>query len=177
MHYTYLFYGYSTSDLQIYISLIFILYIHFLLMLHILSPIPIIYQILLWYGGGIRSFKPIFLPSLFFCTVNQNFLNILKKNPGQEQEIKISRITDQRKKRKKFHRPEGKKERKDQPRLTPWKSLIKGCVVSGQKKTEKTFRECCNATITKVLNTKQWSQLYIFRDLLYIYIYIYIYIS
>ena len=39
-----------------------------------------------------------------------------QKNPGQEQEIKISRITVQRKKKKVFW---GKKERKDQPHPTP----------------------------------------------------------
>ena len=39
-----------------------------------------------------------------------------QKNPGQEQEKKISRITVQRKKKKVFW---GKKERKDQPRPTP----------------------------------------------------------
>ena len=39
-----------------------------------------------------------------------------QKTPGQEQEIKISRITVQRKKKKVFW---GKKERKDQPHPTP----------------------------------------------------------
>ena len=38
-----------------------------------------------------------------------------KKNPGQEQEKKVSRITAQGKKKKIL----GQKERKDQPRLTP----------------------------------------------------------
>ena len=52
----------------------------------------------------------------------------------------------------------GKKERKDQPRPSPWKK-IKGYLVSGQKKTKKPSCEFCNATITKVLNIKQWSQL------------------
>ena len=45
----------------------------------------------------------------------------------------------------------GQKERKGQPRPTPWKKSRDTQSV-GQKKT-KTFRESCNATITKVLNT------------------------
>ena len=46
----------------------------------------------------------------------------------------------------------GQKERKGQPRQTPWKKSRDTQSV-GQKKT-KTFRESCNATITKVLNTR-----------------------
>ena len=46
----------------------------------------------------------------------------------------------------------GQKERKGQPRPTPWKKSRDTQSV-GQKKT-KTFRESCNATITKVLNTR-----------------------
>ena len=55
------------------------------------------------------------------------------------------------------HRPEekekiiGQKERKGQPRQTPWKKSRYTQSV-GQKKT-KTFRESCNATITRVLKS------------------------
>ena len=56
-----------------------------------------------------------------------------KKNPGQEQEIKVSRITAQGRKKKNL----GQKERKGQPRPTPWKKNPKGYAVSGQKKTKK----------------------------------------
>ena len=55
------------------------------------------------------------------------------------------------------HRPGEKekiicqKERKGQPRPTPWKKSRDTQSV-GQKQT-KTFRESCNATITRVLNT------------------------
>ena len=45
----------------------------------------------------------------------------------------------------------GQKERKAQPRETPWKKSRDTQSV-GQKKT-KTFRESCNATITRVLKT------------------------
>ena len=55
------------------------------------------------------------------------------------------------------HRPEekekiiGQKERKGQPRRTPWKKSRDTPSV-GQKKA-KNFRESCNATVTRVLNT------------------------
>ena len=45
----------------------------------------------------------------------------------------------------------GQKERKGQPRQTPWKKS-RDTLSVGQKKT-KTFHEFCNATITRVLNT------------------------
>ena len=70
-----------------------------------------------------------------------------RKNPRQEQEIKVSRITARGKKKKII----GQKERKGQLRPTPWKKSRDTPSV-GQKKT-KTFRESCKATITRVLNT------------------------
>ena len=70
-----------------------------------------------------------------------------KKKTRQEQEIKVSRITAREKKKNII----GQKERKDQPRQTPWKKSRDTQSVS-QKKT-KTFRESSNATITRVLNT------------------------
>ena len=70
-----------------------------------------------------------------------------KKKTRQEQEIRISRITAWGKRKNII----GQKERKDQPRQTPWKKL-RDMQSVGQKKT-KTFHEHCNATITKVLNT------------------------
>ena len=45
----------------------------------------------------------------------------------------------------------GQKERKGQPRSTPWKKSM-DTQSAGQKKT-KTFCESCNATLTRVLNT------------------------
>ena len=45
----------------------------------------------------------------------------------------------------------GQKERKGQPRPTPWKKSRD--TQSVVKRKLKTFRESCNATITKVLNT------------------------
>ena len=69
-----------------------------------------------------------------------------KKN-RQEQEMKISRITARGEKIKII----GQKERKGQPRLTLEKNPgIHSQLV--QRKLEN-FRESCNATITKVLNT------------------------
>ena len=69
-----------------------------------------------------------------------------KKNPPGTRDKSISnhRLGE---KEKNF----GQKERKGQPRPTPWKKSRDTKSV-GQKKT-KTFRESCNATITKVLNT------------------------
>ena len=55
-----------------------------------------------------------------------------KKNPGQEQEKKVSRITAQGKKKKKF----GSKRKKRPTSSDPLKK-IKGYAVSGQKKTKK----------------------------------------
>ena len=75
-----------------------------------------------------------------------------QKTPGQEQEIKVSRITAQGK-RKKFW-----VKKKEKANLVRPLEKIKGYAVSGKKK-KKTLRESCNATITKVLNTRQWSQL------------------
>ena len=66
-----------------------------------------------------------------------------QKNPGQEQEIKISRITTQGKKKKVFWVK--KKEKANVVRL-----LDKNQGVRSQwsKENQKTLRECCNATIT-----------------------------
>ena len=55
-----------------------------------------------------------------------------------------------REKRKKIL---GQKERKGQPRP------FQGIRSRWSKENQKTLRESCNATITKVLNTRQWSQL------------------
>ena len=70
-----------------------------------------------------------------------------KKKSRQEQEIKVSRITARGKKKKII----GQKERKSQPRQTPWKNQGKRSHLV--KRKLKTSRESCNATITKVLNT------------------------
>ena len=72
--------------------------------------------------------------------------NKTKKKPCQEQEIKLSRITAQGKKKKIM----GQKERKGQHRPTPWKKARD--TQSVVKRKPKTLRECCNDTITKVLN-------------------------
>ena len=67
-----------------------------------------------------------------------------------------------RNKRKKYLRGKRKKlgsKRKKRPTSSNPLKKIKGYAVSGQKKTKKTLRESSNATITKVLNTRQWSQL------------------
>ena len=77
-----------------------------------------------------------------------------QKTPGQEQEIKISRITAQRKKKKVFWLK--KKEKTNLVRLL---EKNQGVLSQWSKENQKTLRECCNATITKVLNIKQWSQL------------------
>ena len=78
-----------------------------------------------------------------------------KKNPGQGQEIKISQITVQRKKKKKFFGVK-KKEKTNLIRLL---EKNQGVLSQWPKENKKNLRECCNATITKVLNIKQWSQL------------------
>ena len=74
------------------------------------------------------------------------------------------------------HQPEekekiiGQKERKGQPRLTPWKKSRD--TQSVVKRKLKTFRESCNATITKVLNTSGANyKINLFKLILYIYIY------
>ena len=56
-----------------------------------------------------------------------------KKNPGQEQEKKVSRITALGKKKKIF----GSKRKKRPTSSDPLKKKIKGYAVSGQKKTKK----------------------------------------
>ena len=77
-----------------------------------------------------------------------------KKTPGQEQEIKVPRITAQGKKKKVFWVK--KKEKANLVRLLEKNQGIRS---QWSKENQKTLRECCNATITKVLNTIQWSQL------------------
>ena len=63
--------------------------------------------------------------------------------------MRISRITARGKKKNSI----SQKERKGQPGQTPWKKS-RDMQSVGQKKT-KTFREHCNATITRVLNTSR----------------------
>ena len=70
-----------------------------------------------------------------------------EKKKRQEQEIRISRITARRKK-KKYYRTKTKKR---STRHTPLKKS-RDMQSVGQKKT-KTFRESCNASITRVPNT------------------------
>ena len=77
-----------------------------------------------------------------------------QKNPGQEQEIKVPRITAQRKKKKVFWVK--KKEKTNLVRLLEKNQWVRS---QWSKENQKTLRECCNAIITKVLNTIQWSQL------------------
>ena len=74
-----------------------------------------------------------------------------KKNPGQEQEIKVSRITAQGKKKKFWVK---KKEKANLVR-----PLEKNQGIRSQWSKEPPPRESCNVTITKVLNTIQWTQL------------------
>ena len=76
-----------------------------------------------------------------------------QKNPGQEQEKKISRITVQRKRKKVFW---GKK--KEKTNLVLLLEKNQGVLSQWPKENQKTLREYCNAIITKVLNIKQWSQ-------------------
>ena len=77
-----------------------------------------------------------------------------QKNPGQEQEKKISRITVQRKKKKVFW-----VKKKEKTNLVLLLEKNQGVLSQWPKENQKTLREYCNATITKVLNIKQWSQL------------------
>ena len=77
-----------------------------------------------------------------------------QKTPGQEQEIKISRITVQRKKKKFF----GVK-KKEKTNLVLLLEKNQGVLSQWPKENQKTLREYCNAIITKVLNINQWSQL------------------
>ena len=64
-----------------------------------------------------------------------------KKKPGQEQEIKVSRITAQGKKKKNL----GQKERKGQPRPTPWKQSRDGqSVVKRKPKNPPRMLQCYN---------------------------------
>ena len=105
-----------------------------------------------------------------------------KKKRRQKQEIRIFRITVQGNKRKNIIR---QKERKGQPRQTPWKKS-RDMQLVGQKKT-KTFCERCNATITRVFNTSganykinlnRESEICINKEMLpkYIYIYVCVYV-
>ena len=77
-----------------------------------------------------------------------------KKNPGQEQEIKISRITTQGKKKKVFW-----VKKKEKANLVRLLEKNQGVRSQWSKENQKTLCECCNATVIKVLNTIQWSQL------------------
>ena len=77
-----------------------------------------------------------------------------QKNPGQEQEKKISRITVQRKKKKVFW-----VKKKEKTNLVLLLEKNQGVLSQWPKENQKTLCEYCNAIITKVLNIKQWSQL------------------
>ena len=77
-----------------------------------------------------------------------------KKKPGQEREIKVPWITAQGKKKKVF-----RVEKKEKANLVRLLEKNQGVRVQWSKENQKTLRECCNAIITKVLNTIQWSQL------------------
>ena len=106
-----------------------------------------------------------------------------KKKKKRQEEIKVSRITARGKKKK------YRSKRKKRPTSSaPWKKSRD--TQSVVKRKLKTFRESCNATITKVLNTSganykinlnresstKVSPYRIIRKPNYIYIYIYIYI-
>ena len=77
-----------------------------------------------------------------------------KKKPGQEQEIKVPRITAQGKKKKVFW-----VKKKEKASLVRLLEKNQGVRSQWSKENQKTLRKRCNATITKVLNTIQWSQL------------------
>ena len=77
-----------------------------------------------------------------------------QKNPGQEQEKKISRITVQGKKKKVSW-----VKKKEKTNLVLLLEKNQGVLSQWPKENQKTLREYCNAIITKVLNIKQWSQL------------------
>ena len=70
-----------------------------------------------------------------------------RKNPRQEQEIKVSRITARGEKKKLLVK---KKEKANLVRPLEKNQGIRSQLV---KRKLKTFRKSCNATITKVLNT------------------------
>ena len=77
-----------------------------------------------------------------------------KKNLARNKRKKCLESPPRGKRKKKL----GSK-RKKRPTLSDPLKKIKGYAVIGQKKTKKKTRESCNATITKMLNTRQWSQL------------------
>ena len=77
-----------------------------------------------------------------------------RKNPGQEQEKKSISNHRPREKEKIF----GSKRMKRPTSSDPLKKN-QGIRSQWSKENQKTLRESCNATITKVLNTRQWSQL------------------
>ena len=96
--------------------------------------------------NGIRIYIYIYIYIYIFTNlISISIHGTRKKKPGHEQEKKVSRITAQGKKNW------GQKERKGQPR--------QGIRSQWSKENQKTLRESCNATITKVLNTRQCSQL------------------
>ena len=129
--------------------------------LHIYTPIAIVSTLLLN-----KSLLLFGLPCYqFFFTYIYIFTNLIstsnhgtrkkkknRKNPRQEQEIKVSRITARGKKKKII----GQKERKGQPRPTPWKKLRDTQSV-GQKKTKNLLRilQCYNYKSAQ----HKWSQL------------------
>ena len=76
------------------------------------------------------------------------------KNPWPGTREKISRITVQRKKKKVFW-----VKKKEKTNLVLLLEKNQGVLSQWPKENQKTLREYCNATITKVLNIKQWSQL------------------
>ena len=70
-----------------------------------------------------------------------------KKTLARNKRKKISRITVQRVKKK------------EKTNLVLLLEKNQGVLSQWPKENQKTLREYCNATITKVLNIKQWSQL------------------
>ena len=77
-----------------------------------------------------------------------------KKPLARNKRKKISRITVQRKKKKVFW-----VKKKEKINLVLLLEKNQGVLSQWPKENQKTLREYCNATITKVLNIKQWSQL------------------
>ena len=76
------------------------------------------------------------------------------KNPCPGTREKMSRVTVQRKKKKVFW-----VKKKEKTNLVLLLEKNQGVLSQWPKENQKTLREYCNATITKVLNIKQWSQI------------------
>ena len=72
-----------------------------------------------------------------------------RKKSRQEQEIKVSRITARGKKKKLWVK------KKEKANLVRPLEKNQGIRSQSVKRKLKTFRESCNATITKVLNTSE----------------------